>query len=76
MADRLKFEILCNLDYNCEVGAEQIAEAINSDPIARSVHKECESWIFQASKDADRRLTIEEIRSLKASFYANFKEKQ
>ena len=76
MAERLKFEILCNLDYNCEVGAEQIAKAINSDPIARSVHKECESWIFQASKDADRRLTIEEIRSLKASFYANFKENQ
>ena len=74
-SERAKFEILCNLDCNQEVSMKTVANAIQSEPIGASVHEECDSWILQAVEEYGRRLTIEEIRSLRASFYAHFAAK-
>jgi hypothetical protein len=70
-AERAKFEILCNLDCDEEVSMKTVASAIQAKPIGVSVHTECDSWILQASEDYGRRLTIDEVRSLRAAFYAH-----
>ena len=41
----------------------------------RSIHNECEHWISQASEDSEERLAIDEIRSIRASYYTYFVEK-
>jgi hypothetical protein len=70
-SERAKFEILCNLDCDEAVSMKTVAGAIQAKTIGASVHKECDSWILQASEDYGRRLTIDEVRSLRAAFYAH-----
>ena len=74
-AERIKFEILCSLDSEDEIGDTSIAAAVNSASIPPDAHNECEIWISEASSEIGRRLTVEEIRNLRASFYVYFQEK-
>ena len=73
-AERIKFEILCNLDPEEAVGNTSIGEAVNSSPIPLDIHNECEIWISEASKEIGRRLTVDETRNLRASFYVYYQE--
>ena len=41
----------------------------------RGIHNECEQWVSEASEDAEERLAIDEIRSIRASYYTYFVEK-
>ena len=71
-AEMMKFEILCNLPVGQELSEEAIFAAVNKDA-APGIHEECNSWIVEASEQIGRRLTIEEIRNLRAAFYAELK---
>jgi hypothetical protein len=73
-SEKVKFEILCSIGHGDEVNQDSVSAAIkNLAP--KSIHRECDQWISKASEDADRRLTIEEIRSLRASYYAYYRAK-
>ena len=73
-AERIKFEILCSLDSEDEIGDTSIAAAVNSASIPPDAHNECEIWISEAASEIGRRLTVEEIRNLRASFYVYYQE--
>jgi len=72
--ERVKFEILCNLDYENEVDFNNILEAMNEDPIEEEVYGECNLWITDASEQMKRRLSVSEIRELRAAFYVYHQE--
>ena len=74
-AEKVKFEILCSLEPNSNVDQISIANAIKFGMKYNTIHNECEQWISQASEDSDQRLTIDEIRSIRASYYTYFVEK-
>ena len=74
-AEKIKFEILCSLEPNSKVDQMSIAKAIKSGLKQKGIHNECEQWISQASEDSDERLSIDEIRSIRASYYTYFVEK-
>lgn len=73
-AEKIKFEILCAFDYGDEIDDIAVARSINQDPISTNIHKECETWISDASKAINKKLSIDERRNLRASFYAYYKE--
>ena len=74
-AEKIKFEILCSLKPNSNVDQISIANAIKFGMKHKGIHSECEKWISQASEDSDQRLSIDEIRSIRASYYTYFVEK-
>jgi phage shock protein A len=71
-SEMMKFEILCNLEPGEDISQECIFAAIN-DNCDSHIHEECNSWIDEASDQIGRRLGIEEIRNLRAAFYADLK---
>ena len=73
-SERIKFELLCCLDMEEQISNSAIAEALNAAPIPEEAHRECESWITEASGEIGRRLSVEEVRNLRASFYVYFQE--
>lgn len=75
-AESLKFEVLCNISPGDELTEKTFADAVNAKPISKQTHNECDSWISEASKEMDKRLSIEEIRNLRAAFYVYHKENQ
>ena len=74
-AEKVKFEILCSLPPNCEVTEVSVATAIKEGMNCKSIHNECDTWVSEASEKVGRRLGIEEIRSIRASYYTYFQEK-
>ncbi len=72
-AEKIKFEILCNLDYNTDLTKEVIFAAIKKPEDGIEIHNECDQWISEASEDFGRRLSIEEIRSIRTSYYCYLK---
>ena len=74
-AEKVKFEILCSLIPNSEVTEMSVATAIKDGMKCRSIHNECDIWVSEASEKVGRRLGIEEIRSIRASYYTYFQEK-
>jgi len=72
-AEKIKFEILCNLDYNSDLTEECIFAAVKKPSCGTATHNECDQWITEASESFDRRLSIEEIRSIRASYYCYLK---
>tara|TARA_R110000796_G_scaffold128353_2_gene244035 strand:+ start:5724 stop:7886 length:2163 start_codon:yes stop_codon:yes gene_type:complete len=74
-SEKVKFEILCSLAPNSKVDEDSVAKAIKLGMQDRSIHSECEQWISQASEDSEQRLTIDEVRSIRASYYTYFVEK-
>ena len=68
-SEKIKFEILCSLEPNSDLTQESIGHAINSSSASNKIHSECDQWINQASEVNNGRLSIEEIRSIRASYY-------
>ena len=68
----IKFEVLCNLDCLQELSDESVFAGLK-EKLSDGVHKECREWIQSASENIQRKLSIEEIRGIRASFYADYK---
>ena len=68
-AEQMKFSILYSLDYLEPVTTETI-QAVLTQKLSNGVIEKCEEWISDAKSDINRKLSIEEIRNIRASFYA------
>ena len=66
----IKFEVLLGMDCTKSIDEENIIDAFSSNSVSASVHNEFELWVSEASTQIERRLTIDEIRNLRAAFYA------
>mgnify|MGYP005813406081 CR=1 FL=1 len=68
--EKLKFEILCNLDIDDEITEANIAEA--SQRPNPGIHREFERWTNEALTLLNKRsFSVDELRDLKVSFYVN-----
>ena len=70
--ERIKFEILCNLDMKTELNERSIARAAQNPPA--DIHDEFGEWVEEARQHMD--LTVGKIRDLQAAFYAYYKNKE
>ena len=68
----IKFEVLCNLDCLQDLSDESVFAGLK-EKLSDGVHRECREWIQSASENIQRKLSIEEIRGVRASFYADYK---
>ena len=68
-AEQIKFSVLYSLDYLQPVNNETIQTVLQAK-LPNGVLRECDGWITNASIDMDRKLSIGEIRNIRASFYA------
>ena len=68
-AEQIKFSVLYNLDYLQQVDHNTIQAGLN-EKLPDGVLEICEEWIANATVDIDRKLSIEEIRNVRISFYA------
>lgn len=73
-SEMIKFEILCNLEYKQPIEEGSVAVAIQEGALPAEVHRECDYWIAEAGDQIDRKLSIEEIRNIRASYYVYYKE--
>lgn len=69
--EEAKFEILCNLNMTDNLTHELIARAAINPPI--KVHNEFGEWIDDAKEFLGDKLTIDQIRDLRASYYVHYK---
>ena len=67
-SEQIKFSVLCSLNYLELVDAEAIRAGL-AKKLPNGVIQECEEWITNASHDMDRKLSIDEIRNIRATFY-------
>ena len=68
--ERVKFEILCNLDIGQVIDNNAIAHAAKK-PLP-SIHKEFELWVAEA-EDQLGKLTVEQIRDMRVSYFVYYK---
>tara|TARA_R110000824_G_scaffold5445_1_gene25221 strand:+ start:182 stop:2437 length:2256 start_codon:yes stop_codon:yes gene_type:complete len=68
-AEQMKFSILYSLDY-LEPVTTEVIQAVLTQKLSNGVIEKCEEWISDAKSDINRKLSIEEIRNIRASFYA------
>ena len=68
-AEQIKFAVLYSLDYLQPIDDASV-RAILTEKLPNGVIQKCEKWISNAKTDIKRKLSIEEIRSIRASFYA------
>jgi hypothetical protein len=68
----MKFEVLCNLECLQDLADENVLSGLD-EKLSDGVHRECREWIDSASENIQRKLSIEEIRGIRASFYADYK---
>ena len=68
-AEQIKFSVLYRLDYLEPINNEVIQIGL-SEKLSNGVIQECEQWISDAKSDINRKLSIEEIRNIRACFYA------
>ena len=68
-AEQIKFSILYSLDY-LESVTEETVQAVLTQKLSNGVIEKCEEWISNAKTDINRKLSIEEIRNIRTSFYA------
>ena len=68
--ERIKFEILCNLDIGQTIDNNAIAHAAKK-PLS-SIHKEFEIWISEAEEQLGK-LTVEQIRDMRVSYFVYYK---
>jgi hypothetical protein len=68
-SEKIKFGVLLNLNYLEEVSAKVIHSGLNKK-LPNGVLEKCDNWITNAANDMDRKLSIEEIRNIRATFYA------
>ena len=70
-SEEIKFGILMNLEPFAELNLENVSKAISTS-IPKSHEVQCKEWINDTSSSLDRKLSIDEIRNIRASFYADF----
>ena len=70
--EEIKFEVLCNLECLQELSNENVFAGLK-EKSSDGVRIECREWIQSASENIQRKLSIEEIRGIRASFYADYK---
>ena len=68
-AEQIKFSVLYNLDYLQQIDHNAIQAGLRQK-LPDGVLEICEEWITNATVDIDRKLSIEEIRNVRISFYA------
>lgn len=69
--EKLKFEILFRLDPLSHVDEANIHASFDKS-IPNDIHQNCEQWIKNAQDDVGRKLSIEEIRNIRVSYYSYF----
>ena len=67
-SEQIKFSVLCGLNYLEPVDAEAIRAGL-AKKLPNGVIQKCEEWITNASHDMNRKLSIDEIRNIRATFY-------
>ena len=67
-SEQIKFSVLCSLSYLEAVDAKVIGAGL-AQKLPNGVIQECEEWITNAAHDMDRKLSIDEIRNIRATFY-------
>ena len=67
-SEQIKFSVLCGLNYLELVDAEAIRAGL-AQKLPNGVIQKCEEWITNASHDMNRKLSIDEIRNIRATFY-------
>ena len=70
-AEQIKFSVLYNLHYLEQINEEAIYTGL-SKKLPHGVLEKCEEWIANAALDINRKLSIEEIRNIRANFYAEY----
>lgn len=70
-AEEIKFNILMNLEPFVELSLENISGAM-SKAFLQTHSVQCKEWINDTSSSLDRKLSIEEIRNIRTSYYADF----
>lgn len=68
--ERVKFEILCNLDIGQTIDNNAIAHAAKN-PIPH-IHPEFEIWVSEAEEQLGK-LTVEQIRDMRVSYFVYYK---
>ena len=67
-SETIKFGILYNLNPFEEINEKSIGLALNQK-LTNGVITKCDEWISNAALDINRKLSIEEIRNIRVSFY-------
>lgn len=70
-AEDVKFNILMNIEPFTEINMENIHKAISQKNENQYI-TECKKWIDETSYDLERKLSIEEIRNIRTSYYTDF----
>jgi len=68
--ERLKFEILCNLQIDEPLTQENVSKAATKE--LHSIHLEFKSWLKDAESTVGK-LSVDQVRDLMAEYYAYFK---
>ena len=68
--EKIKFEILCSLNIGQPVNDETVAHAAKSS--VKSIHSEFGNWV-QEAKEQLGKLSIEQIRDMRASYFVYYK---
>ena len=70
-AEEVKFNILMNLEPFADLTLENMGQAM-SKAFTQTHSRTCKEWIDDANSSLDRKLSIDEIRNIRASYYADF----
>ena len=70
-AEEVKFSILMNLEPFADLTLENMGQAM-AEASAQAHIRHCKDWIDNAGSSLDRKLSIDEIRNIRASYYADF----
>ena len=70
-AEEVKFNILMNLQPFADLTLENMGQAMTK-AFTQTHTRQCKNWIDDTSASLDRKLSIDEIRNIRASFYADF----
>jgi hypothetical protein len=70
-AEEVKFNILMNLEPFADLTLENMGQAM-SKAFAQTHSRTCKEWIDDTGSSLDRKLSIDEIRNIRASYYADF----
>jgi len=68
--ERIKFEILCNLNIGEPINNTTVAQA--AEKPEKSIHAEFDTWLASAEKQLGK-LTIEQVRDMRASYCIYYK---
>jgi hypothetical protein len=73
-AERIKFEVLCQLEPLIVVNEETVQDALSLGSIDSEYHTMLNAWVAETKDILKRPLTVEEIRNIRAKFYIQYRE--